>query len=231
MCVPEGGSNIELMAPAMPDAPLSQSLQRFLDTRGEGLFALMLEAPVPDEEAEELLGNGLKVLPLMAGAGGRDIHPKSTHGVLIRVYPVDSFNRKLDQEPDPVQLSGIRRVLIAVRNIDEASKVYGEQLGLSIDPPITSASSGICSVLCHPPAGGEIELVAVQNADKPLAASISQHLEHRGEGMFALVLQTPDLDNAETILSDRGVAVNRSEDRLITDVFGARIHIEQEQEK
>ena len=35
MCVPPGGSNIELMCPANPDAPLSQSLQRFLDRRGE----------------------------------------------------------------------------------------------------------------------------------------------------------------------------------------------------
>ena len=37
MCVPEGGSNIELMCPADPEAPLSQSLQRYLDRRGEGL--------------------------------------------------------------------------------------------------------------------------------------------------------------------------------------------------
>ena len=37
MCVPEGGSNIELMSPADPEAPLSQSLQRFLDHRGVSL--------------------------------------------------------------------------------------------------------------------------------------------------------------------------------------------------
>ncbi len=52
MCVPAGGSNIELMSPADPAAPLSQSLQRFLDRRGEGLFALMLEAPDPNTEAD-----------------------------------------------------------------------------------------------------------------------------------------------------------------------------------
>ena len=45
MCVPQGGSNIELMSPSDPASPLSQSLQKFLDRRGEGLFALMLEAP------------------------------------------------------------------------------------------------------------------------------------------------------------------------------------------
>ena len=73
MCVPEGGSNIELMSPADPAAPLSQSLQRFLDRRGEGPFALMLEAPDPNAEADDLSSRGLNVLPLMAGAGGRDV--------------------------------------------------------------------------------------------------------------------------------------------------------------
>ena len=81
MCVPEGGSNIELMSPARRDAPLSQSLSRFLERRGEGLFALMLEAPDPDEEATGLTDRGLNVLPPMAGASGRDVHPNSTHGV------------------------------------------------------------------------------------------------------------------------------------------------------
>ena len=61
MCVPAGGSNIELMSPANPQAPLSQSLQRFLDRRGDGLFALMLEAPVPNEEADRLLEESLQI--------------------------------------------------------------------------------------------------------------------------------------------------------------------------
>ena len=91
MCMPEGGSHIELMSPADPEAPLSQSLRRFLDRQGEGPFAVMLEAPDPDAEAEELSRRGLRVLPPMKGAAGRDLHPSSTHGVLIRVYPVDSF--------------------------------------------------------------------------------------------------------------------------------------------
>ena len=37
MCMPEGGSNIELMAPADPSKPLSQALQRTLDRRGRPL--------------------------------------------------------------------------------------------------------------------------------------------------------------------------------------------------
>ena len=116
MCVPEGGSNIELMSPVDPDTPLCRSLQGFIDRRGEGLFALMLEAPVPDEEAEQLAARGLNVMPLMPGAFGRDVHPSSTHGVLIRVYPVNSFKGRHQGEPDrrAPQLSGIVRVIVAV---------------------------------------------------------------------------------------------------------------------
>src|SRR5438093_112100 len=65
MCAPEDGSNIELMAPADAGKPLSLALQKFLDRRGEGLFALMLEAPDPDAEAEVLGARGLDVMPLM----------------------------------------------------------------------------------------------------------------------------------------------------------------------
>ena len=73
----------------------------------------MLEAPTPDEEADVLAARGLDVLPLMAGAGGRDIHPRSTHGVLIRVYPTGSFTQSRPAGPADLGISGISRVMIA----------------------------------------------------------------------------------------------------------------------
>ena len=36
MCTPGDGSNVELMSPADPGAPLNASLQKFIDRRGEG---------------------------------------------------------------------------------------------------------------------------------------------------------------------------------------------------
>ena len=49
-----------------------------------GLFRDGLGMPVADisassAEAEMLIDRGLNVLALMAGAGGRDVHPRSTH--------------------------------------------------------------------------------------------------------------------------------------------------------
>ena len=230
MCVPEGGSNIEIMCPEIADAPLSQSLQRFLDQRGEGLFAMMLEAPIPDDEAEVLLERGLNVLPLMAGAGGRDIHPNSTHGVLIRVYPVNSFQGQKEQTDETLSLSGITRVMIAVRDIDQAVAVYGTKLGMPIDPVIANNERGVKSALCHPPTGGMIELVSVANNNQTFAKSIETFLQSRGEGMFALVLETQNCHKTAEVLSQRGLTIATVTDEAIeiapVDTFGALIRIE-----
>lgn len=230
MCVPQGGSNIEIMCPEIATAPLCQSLQRFLDRRGEGLFALMLEAPTPDDEAEVLLERGLHVLPLMAGAGGRDIHPKSTHGVLIRVYPVNSFQGEKQQSDETLSLSGITRVMIAVQNIDQAVAVYGAKLGMPIDPVAVDAVRGVKSALCHPPTGGMIELVSVEDNKQAFAKSVEAFLQSRGEGMFALVLETQDLQKTAEVLSQRGLNVDTVTEDAIeiarADTFGALIRIE-----
>ncbi len=236
MCVPEGGSNIELMSPADPDAPLSQSLQRFLDRRGEGLFALMLEAPVPDDEAEILLGRGLNILPLMAGAGGRDIHPKSTHGVLIRVYPVNSFSGEMASHDNALPMSGIARVIVVVDDLDAAVAVYGGQIGLPVDAPRMGANYALTTALCRPATGGVIELMACTDegaegipsggTSNDRAVSVSEHLVSQGEGMYALVLQTPDIERAAAILLDRGLEIVEAHDALEAILFGARIRIE-----
>lgn len=237
MCFPPGGSNIELMSPADRTAPLSISLQRFLDRRGEGLFALMLEAPDPNAEAEQMIDRGLNVLPLMAGAGGRDVHPNSTHGVLVRVYPVNSFQADEDiankqHEAGSPHLSGISRVIIAVNDLDHASKVYGQMFAMEITAPAQDPVRGVRSVICSPPSGGVIELVSVDDANRPFAKSIKVFLETHREGMYALVLRSHNLQESADRLSKQGLKVrisSHSPDCLEikrADTSGAFIQIE-----
>src|SRR5262245_59487004 len=235
MCVPEGGSNIELMSPADPNAPLSHSLQKFLTRRGEGLFALMLEASDPTTEAESLSGRGLNVLPLMAGAAGRVVHPNSTHGVLIRVYSVNSFRGRAtarEQEADAPGLSGIARVIVAVYDLDHAVTVYGNKFALAIAEPIVDAKRGVRSAVCTPPSGGVIELVSVYDRNQPFAESVAEFWHSRGEGMYALVLQSRDLQGSARHLAARGVEVHTVADLpdLLeierASTFGARIWVE-----
>ncbi|MDP6377099.1 MAG: VOC family protein [Pseudomonadales bacterium] len=236
MCVPEGGSNIELMCPADANAPLSQSLSRFLDRRGEGLFALMLEAPDPDAEAEVLLERGLNVLPLMEGAGGRDVHPNSTHGVLIRVYPTDSFVAPAGVDTSTsatTGLSGIARAMLAVTDIEAAIHTYRDRFGLEVAEPRVDVERGVISAICSPPSGGQIELLAVQDADKPFARSLSNFLAEKKEGLYALVLETGDLQTTARALQKRGMGVQTATDsqRALecprAQTFGALVRIEQ----
>jgi hypothetical protein len=227
VCVPPGGSNIELMSPADPDSPLSQSLERFLDRRGDGLFALMLEATAPNDEAEVLLERELNVLPLMKGAGGRDIHPNSTHGVLIRIYPDGSFQGDKPETEKSLGLSGISKVMIAVNDINRGSVVYGERMRLPFDPVRKNDDRGVASLNCYPPTGGMIELVSPKDTSENFAQSVKAHLDTRGEGMYALVLQAPDVGAVSNGLSSRGLNIRQVEEHVIeVDVFGVRIRIE-----
>ncbi len=225
MCVPEGGSNIELMSPGDPESALSKSLQKFLDRRGEGLFALMLEAPDPDAEAEDLAARGLDVLPLMAGAGGRDVHPRSTHGVLIRVYPNGSFRGQTDDISRRPELSGITRVILAVNDAGEAAAVYGEGFHMDVSPPSVDEDRGVLQAICTPPAGGRIEFVSPTDTERPFARRIASFLDERREGMYALVLRAQDPEAAADILEERGVEVRRT-DVIEASLLGARLQIE-----
>ena len=208
MCQPKGGSNIELMAPSNPTEPLSQALQKFLDRRGEGIYALMLEAPDPNAEAEVLLERGVKVLPLMRGAGGRDIHPSSTHGVLIRIYPDGSVAQPENPVSAYPNYSGIQKAVVAVRDANLAADTYSKGLGLPADPPKVDARRGVVSSIIRPPKGGIIELLSPTDTSKSTGAEIDAFLDSKGEGICALVLDASD-DIAERDIN----------------VFGARILI------
>ena len=93
------------MAPSNPSEPPSQALQKFLDRRRRNLCG-NARAPDPNAEAEELLNRGVKVLPLMRGAGGR-IHPSSTHGG-IRATPDGSVAQPDLPESAPPHYSGTK---------------------------------------------------------------------------------------------------------------------------
>jgi len=224
MCVPPGGSNIELMAPADPAKPLSHALQRFLDQRGEGLYALMLEAPDPDLEALELAARGLDVLPLMAGAGGRDVHPRSTHGVLVRVYPNDSATTGAVAGTGDLGLSGIAKVIVATADASLAATAYGDGFGLDVGPAVADDERGVLAVECRPPKGGVIELVSSVDPARPFARAIEACVKERGGGMYALVLTSTDRRRTLHQLAAGGFTTCADETGCVS-MFGARFII------
>ena len=225
MCTPAGGSNIELMSPADPDKALSQALQKFLDRRGDGLYALMLEAPDPDVEAAALSERGLDVLPLMVGAAGRDVHPRSTHGVLIRVYPDNSVPPSGRSESLAPGLSGITKVIVATADASLAANAYGHGLGLDVGPVTYDEQRGVLCGHCRAPKGGVIELVSAVDAANPFAQEIERCVKEQNGGMYALVLRAADPPAAIALLDARGV-VTRVGNAPEAVVFGTRFLLE-----
>lgn len=208
MCAPDGGSMIEVMGAGDPEMPLSQSVQGFIDRRGQGHFALMLEAADPDKEAEGLAERGLAVLPPMPAATGRDIHPKSNHGILIRVYPTNSVDKIMPEkleEVDAIGLSGIARVIIVVRDLAQAIDTFGTKFAIPTSAAESNADHGVSRAICTPPTGGDIELVAVDDAEKTYAGLLAKFLTDKGEGMYALVLKSNNFEATKAALPTRGV--------------------------
>ena len=225
MCVPDGGSNIELMLPADPSKPLSQALQQFLRRRGDGPYALMLEAPDPDVEAAALSERGLDVLPLMAGAGGRDVHPRSTHGVLIRVYPDNSVQTSSGYESLSPGLSGITKVIVATADASLAANVYGHGFALDVGPVVHDEKRGVLCGECRAPKGGVIELVSAVDTEKPFAQDIERCVKEQSGGMYALVLHANDPQAAIALMYSRGVPT-RDATAPEAVVFGTRFLLE-----
>jgi hypothetical protein len=227
MCVPEGGSNIELMSPADDAKPLSRALGKFLARRGDGPYALMLEAPDPDVEAAALSARGLDVLPLMPGASGRDVHPRSTHGVLIRVYPDNSVRTGPSASEAP-GLSGIMTVIVATADASLAADVYGQGIGLAAEPAVQDQERGVLCARCRAPKGGVIELVSPleTDTDRPFAQDIERHLKEEPAGMYALVLHAADPRTAAGILAKRGLDIQGTTDRVVR-AHGTRFLLDQ----
>ena len=135
----------------------------------------------------------------------------------------------MEAENETLDLSGIERVIIAVNDLDHAISVYGDMFALSITGPIADAGRGIRSAICTPPTGGVIELVSVDDAQQPFARSIANFLDEGKEGMYALVLTTPDLESTSLALTARGaelhVAGDSADVREIETDFGVRLRI------
>jgi hypothetical protein len=184
----------------------------------------MLEAPDPDVEAVALAGRGLDVLPLMKGAAGRDIHPRSTHGVLIRVYPDNSVRTPEGLTNGEPGLSGIAKVIVATADASLAADTYGRGLGLDTAPAVADEERGVLCAVARPPKGGVVELVSALDTRKPFARDIERSVKEGHGGIYALVLQAGDPAAAATLLGARGVTLGGTNGREAS-VFGTRFLI------
>jgi len=96
-------------------------------------------------------------------------------------------------------MSKIDHVGIAVKNIEEAARLYVQGLGLELERVETVSEQGV-KVGFFPLGESEIELL------EPLseASTVAQFLEKRGEGLHHICIQVPDIRAAMARLRGQG---------------------------
>jgi hypothetical protein len=119
------------------------------------------------------------------------VHLRSTHGVLVRIYPDDSVPTDPQDSRAP-GLSGITRVIVATTDASLAANAYDRGFGLDVDLPRHDDERGVLSVEARVPKGAVIELVSAVNTDTPFAREIERCVKERNGGMYSLVLRAAD---------------------------------------
>lgn len=87
----DSGGRIELVAPTSPDSPI----QKFLDSRGEGLHHVCVYVENLDLRLNELTSAGVRLIdkiPRIGAEGNRIafVHPMGTGGVLLELEEIES---------------------------------------------------------------------------------------------------------------------------------------------
>jgi len=101
-----------------------------------------------------------------------------------------------------VKIIKVNHIGIAVKNIDEAVKLYTEVLGLKVSQIEVVADQKVKT--CIIPVGDiKIELIESTSPDGPIA----KHIEKRGEGLHHLALEVDNIERALDELSAKGIAL------------------------
>jgi methylmalonyl-CoA/ethylmalonyl-CoA epimerase len=186
-------AEIELIQPVTPDSGVA----RYLADRGEGFHHICFEST--DVAADLIAASkaGIKMIDEtpregLAGSIGF-LHPRANHGVLIEYAqpPDDEAPRPTSDDPSAPQR--VRHAVCAARDLDAATATFCEHFGLhEAERHQSDPFAVVGSFLAF---GGEemsarLEFVTPTTDDPahPLVERLS-----KGEGLFRLVLQVPDL--------------------------------------
>jgi methylmalonyl-CoA epimerase len=95
----------------------------------------------------------------------------------------------------------IDHIAIAVKNLDEALKLYNNLFGVKPSKIETVPQQGVKAALLPVGKGGEIELLEPIDPQ----GGIAKFLENRGEGIHHICLEVDDVDRELRTLADKGV--------------------------
>ncbi|MBI2918949.1 MAG: VOC family protein [Chloroflexi bacterium] len=173
------------------------AVSRFLERRGEGVYEVALEVDDIQGVERQLKVGGLAVRPGVQD-NVRFVGPKDTHGVVFEL---------LEKEPMPVVpangvFTRIHHIGMAVKDIDNALKVYTGAFGFPLSHTITFEKWGAHDFLLK--LGDQYwELIESLGPERP----VGRFLANRGEGVYVVSLQVENILDAEQRAKAGGLAI------------------------
>jgi methylmalonyl-CoA/ethylmalonyl-CoA epimerase len=107
------------------------------------------------------------------------------------------------EEESKAMYKGVEHVGIAVKNLDEAVRVYRDVLGFKLERIQTLTERKLRIALFS--AGGETQIELLESLDKD--TTIAKFVETRGEGIHHFAVETDDIAAALASLKKSGVAL------------------------
>ena len=95
----------------------------------------------------------------------------------------------------------VHHVAIAVKNMDEALKLYEDIFGVKPSKIETVPQQGVKAALLPMSEGGEIELLEPIDPE----SGVAKFIESRGEGIHHICLEVENVDQELCTLADKGV--------------------------
>ena len=104
----------------------------------------------------------------------------------------------------------VDHIAIAVKNLDEALKLYEDLFGAKPSKIETLPQQGVKAALLPMAEGGELELLEPIDPQ----SGVAKFLESRGEGVHHICLEVENVDQALSTLADKGVQLIDEQGRI-----------------
>ena len=153
MCQPDGGSNIELMAPATPGLPLSDAPPTMRRPSRPGVLRPHARSARPRRRGRRAPRTRRRGAPV-DGRRRRSRHPPplDPRGPDPDSTPDGSVAQPAEPRAGVAGLSGIARAIVATDDAVKAADAYGpDGLGLAVGDPTDDPDRGVRSVIVTPP--------------------------------------------------------------------------------
>jgi methylmalonyl-CoA/ethylmalonyl-CoA epimerase len=112
-------------------------------------------------------------------------------------------------------LGRLVEVELAVRDVEAAATLFSSAFGTTAERPATERTPGLEITMSAVPLGG-VRLGLIQ--DSSGSGPVARFIDRRGEGLYSLLVEVPDLADAMQHLRDAGIRLVSDEPKVLENV-------------